>query len=57
MPIYESLAKGDPPGYVRTVRSMYIAAHPNRMFGAQAASAGAMSPPDPIAANTLMAVQ
>ena len=46
-----------PTSYVRTVSSKYIAAQPKMMFGAQAASAGAIRPPAPIAPNTLIAVQ
>jgi hypothetical protein len=43
--------------HVRTVSIMYTAAAPKRMFGAQAASTGEITPPAPTAANTLCIVQ
>ena len=42
---------------VRTVKSRYIAAQPKMMFGAHAAKDGAINPPAPTAANTLIAIQ
>jgi hypothetical protein len=42
---------------VRTVSSKYNAPAPNSILGAHAANAGAITPPAPIAAKTLIVVQ